>query len=304
MVKEFPIISVVTLIYNNEKFTIESLECVNKQSYPADKIDHIIINDCSPGDDTAIREWIKKNRHSCRYYKHENNMGICASLNHFLTLARGEYWCGISDDLFGDDFIKRRVAFMKRQPSNVGMCFSPTNRLIGSMVDIHPLYEKLPNEITFPMLLINNQIPANTVFIRTSVYKNISYYNVNLYVEDFDMWLRISKKYRIILFDKIDTCYRIREKSVSHTMPKKVFYQTRLNVYYSHLKDDMYSDLVAERLHLHARKLTKINRKIGIKWLYKALIAKFEVRSLMYILIYSTTIHKYYDMFRLNKSKN
>lgn len=283
--KELPIVSVVTLIYNNEKYTIESLECIRNQTYHSDKIDHIIINDCSPGDDSQIRQWIKENDYRCRYLKHEKNRGICASLNHFLRLAKGKYWFGISDDLVGDDFIKRRVNFIESQDDDLAMCFSPVIMCYEDSGKEELYIPEIKNRyIYFEDLLVSNSIPSVSAFTSTDAVKNIGYYDESLIYEDFDMWLRISQKYKIAFFEKNDVKYRRHPNSFNLKIIGEAKHKTLFIIFNKYRSLISQHPIIEKKIHYHAMKLSQHNTRLGIVYLKKALNISFKLSTLKQLL--------------------
>ena len=73
-IKELPLVSVVTLMYNTGKYVVQTLESVKSQNYP--NVYHIIVDDCSSDNSIELVEgWIKQNNYPCHFIKNEKNKG-------------------------------------------------------------------------------------------------------------------------------------------------------------------------------------------------------------------------------------
>lgn len=93
-IKRFPLVSVITPVYNGGKYIEELINSVQNQDYPS--IEHIIIDD---GSTDGTIDILKKYHHLC-WWSHENR-GQYPSLNEGLVHAKGEIVNIISaDDLY------------------------------------------------------------------------------------------------------------------------------------------------------------------------------------------------------------
>ena len=70
----------------------------------------------------------------------------------------------------------------------------------------------------FEKLLLGNFISAPSVTLVTNTIKNEGGYDESLLFEDYDIWLRLSKKgYKFKYLNKVNTQYRIHDKSASNS---------------------------------------------------------------------------------------
>jgi glycosyltransferase involved in cell wall biosynthesis len=94
-----PLVTIFTLVYNtNPKYVMEAIDSIYAQTYK--NIEHIIIND-NPNDLISwpvIKNYIISNNLPSIIIEHEENYGICKTLNQILQISRGEYLFGCSDD--------------------------------------------------------------------------------------------------------------------------------------------------------------------------------------------------------------
>lgn len=138
-----PLVSVITPVYNGEKFLAECLESVRTQTYA--HFEHIIVNNCSTDSTLAIAQaHAAKDR---RVRIHNNNMFVSALENHNIALKRisaeSRYVKVVqADDWIFPECIERMVALARQHPS-IGLVSA--YRLHANAVDL----DGLPYPSTF-----------------------------------------------------------------------------------------------------------------------------------------------------------
>lgn len=117
-----PKVSVLTPIYNtNAQHLRECIDSVLAQTFT--DFEFVILND-SP-ENTALDKIVASYTDKrIRYYKNDHNMGIAASRNRLMQLARGEYMAIFDhDDICAPDRLAVQTAFLDENP-NVGVVSS------------------------------------------------------------------------------------------------------------------------------------------------------------------------------------
>src|ERR1700745_29986 len=85
-----PLVTAIVLSYNQSRFVWETLESVRAQTHQSMQL--IIVDDCSSDDSVGIiGHWIQHNKMDCTFIRHQENRGICKSLNDALAVASGKY---------------------------------------------------------------------------------------------------------------------------------------------------------------------------------------------------------------------
>lgn len=108
MLRDTPLVTVVTLTYQNFEHLFQTIESVFKQDYQS--IEYYISDDASkefPRE--AIEGYIDANcppNVSCYIVEHESNLGTVKNLNSAYKVAKGEYFINLS---CGDVFFNERV---------------------------------------------------------------------------------------------------------------------------------------------------------------------------------------------------
>jgi glycosyltransferase involved in cell wall biosynthesis len=220
---EYPLVSVFCLCYNQSRYVIESLESIKNQTYP--NIEIFIIDDYSQKDNSVevIDNWIKVNKQlNITFIKHQQNIGICKSLNELLNLSTGKYLQLVAlDDVLKPWKLEKHVEILENSNENDALIFSDAylmddnsilyqNRFIG----LHKKYLSLKSGNYFDELINGNFIPALTVMFKANIIKNIGGWDSNLLYEDYDMWLCLSSKgYDFIFCDKPSCIYRLHNQN-------------------------------------------------------------------------------------------
>ncbi len=205
-----PLVSVIVPSYNHEKYVKDTIESILNQTYK--NIELIVIDDGSKDNSPRILEELSK-KHGFLFI-HRPNKGLTATLNEALKLAKGKYICFCaSDDMYLPHKIEKQVKFMEENPE-YGMChgnvkFLKDERIIDNK-------KKPEKEIDFEELLMRDPIFAVTVMVRKEVFDKVGPYDESLYVDDWDMWLRIAfAGFRIGYIDDYLAIYRLHETNMT-----------------------------------------------------------------------------------------
>jgi glycosyltransferase involved in cell wall biosynthesis len=256
-----PLVSTIVLSYNQSRFLLETLESVKAQTYKATQL--IIVDDCSSDDSVAtIGHWLQENGIRCAFIRHQQNEGICKSLNDALAVANGKYISIVaSDDVWLPGKIERQVEIMESQPDYVGVLYSDALQmdenghvLPGMLIAPSWKLPEMPQGQVLNTLLQGNFIPGLTTLIRRSCYDEVGLYDENLPWEDWDMWMRIARHYSFIYSPTPSAKYRHHEKSLSHSDPGRMLkdsFKIGLKQFrLGHLNEDQKSTLIGTLLNL------------------------------------------------------
>jgi glycosyltransferase involved in cell wall biosynthesis len=218
-----PLVSMIVSCYNQARFVLETLESVKAQTYKHTEL--IIVDDCSTDDSVQIIDrWLGENRIDSTFIRHRQNQGVCKACNDGLRVANGKYISEIaSDDVWMPDKIARQVEIMESQPADVGVLYSDAllidehgKDLPGMFIAAHRILPAPPQGHILDTLLEGNFIPGMTALIRRTCYDMVGLYDESLPWEDWDMWLRIARRFSFVYSPAPSAKYRIHPKSLSH----------------------------------------------------------------------------------------
>ena len=228
-----PLVSTIVLSYNQSRFVLETLESVKAQTYKATQL--IIVDDCSSdGSVATIERWLHENRVDCTFIRHKKNEGICKSLNDALSVSSAKYVSMVaSDDVWLPDKIARQVAIMEGQEDQVGVVYSDAFQmdehgcaLPEMFIAAHRKLPEMPEGEVLDTLLEGNFIPAMTTLVRRDCYDQVGFYDEDLPWEDWDMWMRLARRYLFFYSRTPSAKYRRHEKSLSHSDPERMLKQS------------------------------------------------------------------------------
>ena len=216
------LVTVVIPSYNHDKYILECINSVLNQTY--ENIELIIIDD---GSIDKTRELLSKlesqNKKNIKII-FKDNEGLINTLNGSYELINGKYVAFLaSDDIWLPNKIEEQINIISRY-SNVGFIFSDSFFLCRDQKTdvLYSSYKKKLNKIEpnepieiYKFLLRNNFIATPTVLIRTSCLKQVGFFDKELGIEDYDMWLRLSKNNKTVYINKPLSYYRLHNKNFS-----------------------------------------------------------------------------------------
>jgi glycosyltransferase involved in cell wall biosynthesis len=212
-----PLVSVIIPSYNHAAYIEESILSVINQTYK--NIELIVIDDGSTDNSREVLEKLQKQYGFTLIF--QENQGVSKTLNKAIRqYAHGKYidGCG-SDDFLVLDKIEKQVTFLENHPE-CAMVFGKVymvnekSRVTKKPVIFTPFPESV-KDITFEFLLDGDIIPAASVMIRRETWDKCGGYNENLSIEDYDIWLKVAYKGKIVYLNDYFAYYRWHGENMS-----------------------------------------------------------------------------------------
>lgn len=183
------LVSVIIPVHNGTKYVCQAIDSALIQDVP---LEILVIDDGSKDNlDQVMERYQGEPR--IRYLKNEKNIGVAATRNRGVSLARGSYIAFLdADDYWMKDKLKKQLALMKE--TNCMICSTARElmdmdgKLTGHIIPVKP-------QITYGNLLLSNRINCSSVVIRTEVAQEFPMHNDDSH-EDYLMWLEVLRKYR------------------------------------------------------------------------------------------------------------
>src|SRR5512133_2637726 len=130
--KHEPLVSVIVIFLNEEKFIQEAIDSILAQTYKHWEM--ILIDDGSIDSSTSIALCCaEEDPEKVRYFEHRahQNRGMSASRNLGISHAKGEYIAFLdADDVWLPNKLEQQVNILESNPE-VGMVFAPTKWWYG-----------------------------------------------------------------------------------------------------------------------------------------------------------------------------
>ncbi len=207
--KDKPLISVITVVFNGEKYLEQTIQSVINQTY--DNVEYIIIDG---GSTDGTLDVIRKYEGMVDYWVSEGDEGISDAFNKGIELCSGEWHIILNaDDWFDKEAIEILVSFIKHKINVISGC----SKVIDASGNIYKYYHSNPIFLTKKMSLAHN-----TCLIRTSALNKIGRYNLNKKIAmDHELMLKIMLRYGLSSFAVTEKCisyYRLGGISDKHVL--------------------------------------------------------------------------------------
>ncbi|MGV3560852.1 glycosyltransferase family 2 protein [Larkinella arboricola] len=218
-----PLVSVICISYNHERFITAALQSVLDQTYPA--VELLVIDNNSTDGSVERVEALRQQHPAIQFIRNSENVGICRAFNQGLKLARGRYVIDLSaDDVMHRERIARQVAGFERLAGDYAVIFSnaayidENDQLTGYHFPITPTgmtTRPVPSGWVFKDILASYFVSTPTMMMRKDVLESLGGYDESLSYEDFDFWVRSARNYRYYYQDEVLTSKRIVPQSLS-----------------------------------------------------------------------------------------
>jgi glycosyltransferase involved in cell wall biosynthesis len=164
---EIPLVSIICITYNHEKFIAETIESILNQNTNFE-YEILIGNDKSSDDTHQIIEKYARSSKKVRYFNRANNLGANANFVDLASRVRGKYVaiCEGDDYWSSTDKLQVQVDFLTENPE-YSICFHPVRvEYIDDLNRREFFPETKPTHLSFGGLLRSNFIQTNSVMYR------------------------------------------------------------------------------------------------------------------------------------------
>ena len=175
----YPVVTIITVVKNNEKYIEETIKSVLNQKYK--NIEYIIV-DGNSSDGTL--EIIKKYENSIDYIVSENDLGLYDAFNKGISIAKGDLIGMVnSDDILLPDATEILVKYYNKYP-NIDFFFGTVKKHWGLLHGFEPW------KIKFTWYFYTSH--STGFYIKKEVAKEVGKYSLKFkYVSDFDYFYRL-----------------------------------------------------------------------------------------------------------------
>jgi len=235
-----PLVSVITPVYNREKYLAKCIESILNQTY--ENFEFIIIDDNS-SDLTVniIKDYLLRDSR-IKFLENNKNLGATLSFNRGLDIAKGKYIARMdSDDISFPDRFKKQVdifeswhdlevlgtgaVLIDHKENEIGRKQFPSN------------FKKISN-------IIKTGVPVfdPSVMMRSSTLKEINGFDNRLApADDYHLWLTLFKQKKIISnIDDYLIKYRLHDSNLSKVASREQLQKSflALKIYNSNFSTD------------------------------------------------------------------
>jgi glycosyltransferase involved in cell wall biosynthesis len=212
-----PTVSVIMASYNHADFVKQAIESVLAQQ--GVDFEFLIADDGSTDQTREVIASIKDER--IQFFPNEVNRGACIVTNELIGRASGEFIALINSDDYWctPEKLAYQVQILREKP-DVGACFGRAIFIDKDGIEIdkteYPFAAIFNQENRSQgkwlrhFFVLGNCICHPTMLIRKICYTELGLYNNRLrQLPDFDMWIRLIKRYQIHVSDRKLINFRI-----------------------------------------------------------------------------------------------
>lgn len=229
MPKKPPLISVVMSVYNGEKYLQDAVDSILQQTFP--DFEFLIINDGSTDSTSKMLEEFSKRDNRIKTIENEHNIGLTSSLNKGIMMAEGKYIARMdADDLSLSSRLEKQLEFLEQNPSHIAVGSSfyqiDDKSKITSFVSVLSDDKKIKN-----CLKSQNWLCHGSVLMRKDIFWECGGYDERFkYSQDYDLWLRMSERFRLSNIPEPLYYWRATLKAISKSNETDQKHDARLAV--------------------------------------------------------------------------
>lgn len=209
-------ITVFMPVYNAEKTLHIAIESILNQTYQ--NFEFLIIDDGSTdGSAEIIRSY---NDARIKFIENDENLGVQETSNKGLTLASNELIARMdADDYSYPERLEKQLHFFNDHPDCSALAsWAREMDFNDQVINI----ERINPEFYYYNLNFECWIYQPTIMFKRSAVIDVGEYQTK-YSEDFDLWWRLTRKYKLYVLPEVLLDYRSSDNSLSRVTRKKEY---------------------------------------------------------------------------------
>jgi len=221
--------SVIMPYYRKKNYFKEAYYSVLNQNVKNIEV-IIVYDDKSHSDLNFVKKIIKKKKNT-KLIINKRQLGVGASRNIGINMAKGKYICFLDcDDIWKKNKLSYQIKFME----NNFLDFTHTSYSVINENGILLYNLKAKQELKYNNLIMSCDVALSTVVVRRDIFNDYKFSKITT-KEDYLLWLQLSKNnIRIIGIDKSFTYWRKVKNSLSSSISQKI--KDAFKIYYIYEK--------------------------------------------------------------------
>lgn len=218
-----PLVSIIIPTYNRSHLIGRAIMSVLNQSFQDFEL--IVVDDGSSDDTEARILDFQIQDKRIRYFRHNVNKGPAAARNTGIGLASGRYIAfQDSDDEWMADKLEKQVNILNKSSSDIGMVYTGFVRVFSHKKVYVPSARIKKKEGDLHHELVGgNFIGMPTVLIKKECFEKVGIFDEHLpSLEDWELFIRVSKYYKFICIDEPLVITYESEDSISRVKTSNV----------------------------------------------------------------------------------
>lgn len=216
---EMPLVSVVCLCYNQERFVEEAIRSVLNQSY--ENVQLIVVDDASTDNSANVIRSVIQAGPGIQFLALTENLGNCKAFNRGLVLAKGSFLIDLAaDDVLLPNRIEEGVKVLREKGEGYGIHFSDAAIIDEYGTHLYNHSDRFPHQAVpqgdvYARVIRQYFICPPTVMFTRQVADVLGGYDEALSYEDFDFWVRSSRAFNYVYSPEILVKKRVSKNSLS-----------------------------------------------------------------------------------------
>lgn len=208
-----PKVSVIMPLYNGERFIVSAIESVLAQTYKNFEI--VIVND--GGIDNSREKISPYLELPFVQYVEQANRGVAAARNTAIGKATGELIAFLDqDDLWTPRKLEAQVTYLRDHPA-VPMVHGDVAWIDAGGRPVDFKWDNNVSGACLAQLFQLNRIAVVTVMVAKRCLGEVGLFDESLSgVDDYELWLRIARRFPIGRLDDVVASYRFHDLNTSH----------------------------------------------------------------------------------------
>lgn len=264
---ERPLVSVICLCYNQQRFVQEAIQSVFNQTYK--NIQLIVVDDASTDNSVNVIKAILGSHPEVQFLALKENLGNCKAFNKGLALAKGSYIIDLAaDDVLLPGRIEKGVNLLQEKGGQYGVHFSDAEIIdsYGTHLYMHSNrfpHHTIPQGDVYKDVIERYFICPPTVMFTRQVADVLGGYDETLSYEDFDFWVRSSRVFNYVYSPEVLVKRRVSENALG-SKQFKLFNKHSKSTYQVCRKILRLNNSLAEKRALEKRILYEIGLNIRL----------------------------------------
>jgi len=218
------LVSVIIPTYNSANYVKEAVDSVLGQTYK--NIGVIVVDDGSTDNTKSILEkYIKSGEIK---YIYQDNNGPASARNNGIKKSSGEFIAFLdADDVWLPNKLEKQIKLFEN--NDVGLVYSDMEFFGGKFKYRHHsevLKREMFRGYVYGKLIFENFIPTSSIVVRRDVLDDIGLFDEDrelFAIEDYDLWLRITRRYKVDFVNKPLVKYRIHKDKISGSRKRSYY---------------------------------------------------------------------------------
>ena len=211
------LVSIIIPVYNRAKIIKKTIKNMQLQTYK--NIEIIIVDDGSTDEIEKVINEVKKDQR-IKFFRTNKNRGACFARNLGVSKSKGKYIAfQDSDDLWNEEKIYKQLDYLKRENADICICGMNLIYENGKTKAYHSksFSEK---QININRILGNNFISTQLLFGKKECFEEEKFDEKFPRFQDWDLGIRLVKKYNIVYLPEILVYRYLQKDSVSSDLRK------------------------------------------------------------------------------------